>query len=45
MGSSQIGVLVLIIIGIRVKKCKNTRVYSYDDPGRVFNKWVLYIAH
>jgi len=35
MGSSQISVLVLIIIGINVEKCKNTRVYSRDDPGRV----------
>jgi hypothetical protein len=38
MGSSQIGVLVLIIIGINVKKCKNTRVYSCDNPGRVLER-------
>ena len=38
MGSSQIGVLVLIIIGINGKKCKNTHVHSCDDPGRVLKR-------
>jgi hypothetical protein len=38
MGSSQIGVLVLIIIRTDVKKCKNTRVYPCDGTGRVLKQ-------
>lgn len=29
---------MLIIIGINVKKCKNIRVYSCDNPGRVLER-------
>jgi hypothetical protein len=38
MDSSKIRVLVLIIIGIYVKKCKHTRVCPCDDPGRVLKR-------
>jgi hypothetical protein len=29
---------ISVIIGINVKKCKNSRVYSSDDPGRVLKR-------